>query len=328
MVVVFSFDWWWVVALLPLPLLVRWVLPSAPVRQEAALRIPFFDQLQDLPAANSRSLRAARWPLAALMWCALILAAMRPQWLGDVIDTPLTGRDLMLGLDISQSMRERDFQLGNKSVERLDAAKIVAAEFIAKRQGDRVGLILFGDNAQVQTPLTYDLETVQHFLRESIVGLIGRSTAIGDAIGLAVKRLRQRPAESRVFVLLTDGANTAGAVAPIDAARIAAENDVRIHTIGVGAEQVTVRGVFGPRVVNPSRSLDEETLTQIAALTGGRYFRARNTREMQEIYDEINRLEPSEIDGTQQRPMTELYIWPLATALLLSALIAWRRVTR
>jgi len=323
---VFSFEWWWLAALLPLRVLVRWVLPAAPARQEAALQIPFFEQLQQLPEAGSRSLRHGRWPLAVLMWCALILAAMRPQWLGEVIDTPLTGRDLMLGLDISQSMQERDFQLNNRSVERLDAAKIVAAEFIAKRQGDRVGLILFGDNAQVQTPLTYDLETVQHFLRESIVGLIGRSTAIGDAIGLAVKRLLQRPADSRVFVLLTDGANTAGAVAPIDAARIAAENDVRIHTIGVGAEQVTVRGVFGPRVVNPSRSLDEETLTEIAELTGGRYFRARNTREMQEIYEEINRLEPSEIDGTQQRPLTELYMWPLAASLLLSVLIAWRRM--
>jgi len=322
----FSFVWWWLVALAPLPLLVRWLLPPAPVRQEAALQIPFFKQMHDLPATNARSLRSARWPLAAMMWCALVLSVMRPQWLGDVIDTPLTGRDLMLGLDISQSMRERDFQLNNKSVERLDAAKIVAADFIAKREGDRVGLILFGDNAQVQTPLTYDLETVQHFLQESIVGLIGRSTAIGDAIGLAVKRLRQRPAESRVFILLTDGANTAGAVAPIDAARVAADNGGRIHTIGVGAEQVTVRGVFGTRVVNPSRSLDEETLTEIADLTGGRYFRARNTREMQDIYEEINRLEPSEIDGTQQRPLTELYMWPLALALLLSGLIAWRRV--
>ena len=322
----FSFAWWWLAALLPLPLAVRWLVPAAPTRQEAALQVPFFEQLQQLPDAGARSLRHGRWQLAVLMWCALILAAMRPQWLGEVIDTPLTGRDLMLGLDISQSMQERDFQLNNRSVERLDAAKIVAAEFIAKRQGDRVGLILFGDNAQVQTPLTYDLETVQHFLRESIVGLIGRSTAIGDAIGLAVKRLLQRPADSRVFVLLTDGANTAGAVAPIDAARIAADNDVRIHTIGVGAEQVTVRGVFGPRVVNPSRSLDEETLTEIAELTGGRYFRARNTREMQEIYEEINRLEPSEIDGTQQRPLTELYIWPLSAGLLFSVLIAWRRM--
>jgi len=315
------------VALLPLPLLIRWVLPTAPARQAAALQIPFFDQLQELPANSARSVRmGGRWLLAVLMWCTLILAAMRPQWLGEAIDTPLTGRDLMLGLDISQSMRERDFQLRGKSVERLDAAKTVAAEFIDKRQGDRVGLILFGDNAQVQTPLTYDLDTVQHFLHESIVGLIGRSTAIGDAIGLAVKRLRQRPAESRVFILLTDGANTAGAVAPIDAARVAAENDVRIHTIGVGAERVTVRGVFGPRVVNPSRSLDEETLTEIADLTGGRYFRARNTGEMQQIYEVINQLEPSEIDGSQQRPLSELFIWPLGFSLLFSALIGLQRV--
>jgi len=313
-------------ALLPLPLMVRWWLPAARARRQLALRVPFFDRLNELPgvASGSQLQRSSLW-LAAIMWCALVLAAMRPQWLGEVTDLPLTGRDLMLGLDISGSMRERDFQVRGKTVERLDAAKTVASEFIAKREGDRVGLILFGDNAQVQTPLTYDLKTVQHFLSESIVGLIGSSTAIGDAIGLAVKRLRQRPATSRVLVLLTDGANTAGAVEPVDAARVAAEHGVRIHTIGVGAERVTVRGIFGTQVVNPSRSLDEKSLREIADLTGGQYFRARNTAEMAKIYDLINELEPSEIDGVQQRPLDDLYIWPLGFALLLSSMLAWQR---
>ena len=263
--------------------------------------------------------------VSMLMWCALVVAAMRPQWLGELVDIPLTGRDLMLGLDISGSMREQDFEVRGRSVERMEAAKVVASEFVAQREGDRVGLILFGDNAQVQTPLTYDLDTVQHFIGESLVGLIGSSTAIGDAIGLAVKRLKERPAQSRVFILLTDGANTAGAVTPVDAARIASQYGIRIHTIGVGAEQVVVRDLFGSRVVNPSKALDEETLQEIADLTGGKYFRARNTREMVSIYDEINALEPSETDSLQQRPLKELYIWPLALAFVLSLLVALRR---
>ena len=318
----FSFHWWWMVAILPLPLVVRWLLPAVPARREAALKVPFFEALNQLPASG-QGLGGGAWKLivASLMWCLLVMAVMRPQWLGEPIDVPLTGRDIMLGLDISGSMRERDFQLNGRSVERLDAAKVVASEFIGQREGDRIGLILFGDNAQVQTPLTYDLTTVQHFLSESIVGLIGSSTAIGDAIGLAVKRLRQRPAESRVFILLTDGANTAGAVTPIDAARVAADSDIRIHTIGVGAEQVTVTGIFGTQVINPSKSLDEESLKEIASLTGGQYFRARNTKEMVEIYKLISELEPSEIEGVQQRPLSELFMWPLGFALLLSASI-------
>ena len=320
------FEWWWVLILWPLPFLLRWLLPVATRRRQAALRVPFFDQLHELPMSRRVAGRSnMRLLVSMLMWCALVVAAMRPQWLGELVDIPLTGRDLMLGLDISGSMREQDFEVRGRSVERMEAAKVVASEFVAQREGDRVGLILFGDNAQVQTPLTYDLDTVQHFIGESLVGLIGSSTAIGDAIGLAVKRLKERPAQSRVFILLTDGANTAGAVTPIDAARIASQYGIRIHTIGVGAEQVVVRDLFGSRVVNPSKALDEETLQEIADLTGGKYFRARNTREMVSIYDEINALEPSETDSLQQRPLKELYIWPLALAFVLSLLVALRR---
>ena len=169
----FSFAWWWMVAILPLPILVRWLIPAAPARQEAALKVPFYNALSQLQgSAGTGVTNRSWWWLSVFMWCGLVLASMRPQWLGEPIDIPLTGRDIMLGLDISGSMRERDFLLNNRSVERLDAAKVVASEFIGKREGDRIGLILFGDNAQVQTPLTYDLKTVQHFLSESIVGLI------------------------------------------------------------------------------------------------------------------------------------------------------------
>ena len=320
------FEWWWIVTIWPLPLLLRWTLPSATQRQQAALLVPVFEQLQSASSRkHGKRDSSLRFVLAMLMWCLLVVACMRPQWLGELADIPLTGRDLMLGLDISGSMREQDFEIRGRTVERMDAARVVASEFVAQREGDRVGLILFGDNAQVQTPLTYDLETVQHFITESMVGLIGQSTALGDAIGLAVKRLKERPADSRVFILLTDGANTAGAVTPIEAAKVALQFGIRIHTIGVGAEQVVVRDLFGSRVVNPSRALDEETLQEIADITGGKYFRARNTQEMVSIYDEINQLEPSEIGGLQQRPMSELYFWPLSLAMGLSVVLAWRR---
>lgn len=320
------FEWWWVVTLWPLPLLLRWTLPSAARQRQPALRVPFYDQLRNFSTKQGSTRDTSlRLILFLLMWCLLVLACMRPQWLGELTDIPLTGRDLMLGLDISGSMREQDFEVRGRSVERMEAAKVVASEFVAQREGDRVGLILFGDNAQVQTPLTYDLDTVQHFISESLVGLIGQSTAIGDAIGLAVKRLKERPAKSRVFILLTDGTNTAGAVTPLDAANVARQYGIRIHTIGVGADQVVVRDLFGARVINPSKGLDEETLKEISAVTGGKYFRARNTREMVSIYDEINTLEPSEIDSLQQRPMSELYYWPLSVAFLLSGYLAWRR---
>lgn len=319
------FEWWWIVTLWPLPLLLRWLVPAAKRRQKAALRVPFFDQLQQVSTKPGGTESPLKLLLAVLMWCLLVLACMRPQWLGEALDLPLSGRDLILGLDISGSMREQDFEVGGRTVERMEAAKVVASEFVAQREGDRVGLILFGDNAQVQTPLTYDLATVQHFISESLVGLIGSSTAIGDAIGLAVKRLKERPAQSRVFILLTDGANTAGAVTPIDAANVAKQYGIKVHTIGVGAEEVIVTDLFGSRVVNPSKALDEETLQEIADVTGGKYFRARNTKEMVKIYDEINALEPSEIDSLKQRPLDELYIWPLALAFLLSVYLAWRK---
>lgn len=323
-----DFAWLWSVCLLPLPWLLRRVLPAARVRREAALQVPFYDDLSRFGGAPAGSVRKPKvWRyLAVLLWFLLVLAAMRPQWLGEPVQMPLSGRDLMLGLDISGSMREQDFQVQGRVVSRLDAVKLVAKEFIRRRQGDRVGLILFGDNAYIQTPLTYDLQTVQHFLDESVVGLIGMSTAIGESIGLAIKRLRQRPQEARVFVLLTDGANTAGAVLPREAARFAAEQGVRIYTIGVGAEQVVARGVFGNRVINPSMALDEPLLQEVAQVTGGRYFRARNTGEMEEIYRQIDELEPTATDERSQRPLAELYVWPLALALALSALLGWLRI--
>lgn len=221
----------------------------------------------------------------------------------------------MLAVDISGSMGTEDLQLKGQIVNRLTVVKNVVSQFVVARDGDRVGLILFGTNAYLQAPLTFDLATVNRLLTEAPVGIAGGKTAIGDAIGLAVKRLRQRPDGDRVLILLTDGANNVGEVAPVKAAELATQEDIRIYTIGVGADEMrlpSIFGVFGSRVVNPSAELDEDTLTAIAEATGGRYFRAQNTAKLVEIYEIIDAMEPIEQDAETYRPTAALYHWPLA----------------
>jgi Ca-activated chloride channel family protein len=226
-------------------------------------------------------------------------------------------------------MQVEDMMVGQHTVSRIDAVKQVVGEFIERRRGDRLGLILFGSNAYVQAPLTFDRNTVQRFLREAQLGFAGRETAIGDAIGLAVKRLRDRPAESRVLILLTDGANNAGEVEPLDAARLAADNDVKIHAVGIGSDKMVVPGLFGSsfgsRVVNPSRDLDEPTLRKIAEITGGNYFRARDPAELVNIYQLLDALEPVEQEAQSYRPKKSLFHLPLALAFCLSVLLAYAR---
>jgi Ca-activated chloride channel family protein len=259
--------------------------------------------------------------LLAVVWTLTVFAAARPQFVGDAVALPVSGRDLLMAVDLSGSMEEQDFQLDGQWVDRLTATKAVAKEFIGKRVGDRLGLILFGREAYLQTPLTFDRTTVQTLLDESAIGLAGKETAIGDAIGLAIRTLDDAGVEEgrRVVVLLTDGANTAGAVDPLKAADLAAQRSVIIYTIGIGADALTVRSLFGLRQINPSADLDEETLSAIATMTGGRYFRARDTEEFAEIYALLDELEPAESDEAGFRPVTELFHWPLALALALAA---------
>ena len=313
-----QFDWPWVAVCLPLPLLARYFLAPLANAGGAALRAPFLREFEHGGGGRPRApaARGLLW-LAAVAWCLLIVAGMRPRWLGDFVELPLSGRDLMLAVDLSASMEEQDFVLRRQRVDRLTATKQIAAEFIDRRIGDRLGLILFGERAYLQTPLTFDRATVRTLLNEAMIGLAGRATAIGDAIGLAVKRLREQQAESRVLILLTDGANTAGAVEPLAAADLAARARLKIYTIGIGADASIMRSLFGSRRYNPARELDEKTLQAIAARTGGRYFRARDTDELRQIYRLLDELEPVEKDAQRFRPQTALYYWPLALALIL-----------
>ncbi|WP_425493552.1 vWA domain-containing protein [Marilutibacter chinensis] len=324
---------WWLLAL-PLPWLALWLLPA--VRSgAAALRFPHEARLRDIAGngARARPLRGPG-PLLWLAWALLCVAAARPQQLGEPVQPPQAGRDLMLALDLSGSMQEPDMSLGGRPVDRLTAAKAVLADFLDRRAGDRVGLLVFGRRAYALTPLTLDRESVRQQLQDSVVGLAGQETAIGDAIGLAVKRLREESGEEqrdedKVLILLTDGVNTAGLLDPRKAAELARDNGVRVHTIAFGGDGVM--SVFGFQLPMPGGGdeIDEATLQAIAEATGGRFFRARDTAQLAGIYAEIDRLEPVERPGPALRPRIERYVWPLAGAFalaLLSFLLAgWRR---
>ena len=310
-----SWEWPWVFILLPLPLLIRWLLPAGDAAPQA-IRVPFFDQLRQLHEQTEKS--AIRvWlqiALAVLIWLSLLIAAARPTWVGDPVPIPQDSRDLMLAVDISRSMQENDMRVNGGYATRVDAVKYVVGEFIQQRAGDRIGLILFGEQAYLQTPLTFDTKTVNQQLNEAQLGFAGDATAIGDAIGLAIKTLRDRPAESRILILLTDGTNTAG-TDPSEAMKIADEANIRIHTIGIGA----------PRRGRPSADIDERLLNNIATRTGGEYFRARDPQELQQIYAELDRLEPMPEEQTF-RPSRSLTYWPLGIALVLSAVMALFRI--
>lgn len=321
----FSLQWPILLLLAPLPLIARWWLPAID-ESAGAIRVPFFAALNQLDNHTNRSSTSARWIMILLwlIWLCLLLAAARPVWIGEPISIPQDRRDLMLAVDISRSMLEDDMLNGDRYIDRISAVKAVVSDFVEQRSGDRLGLILFGQQAYLQTPLTHDRETVKQQLQEALVGFAGRSTAIGDTIGLAIKRLRDRPAESRVLVLLTDGRNTIGAD-PLEAAVIADEAGIRIHTIGVGAKVKVIQDRLGrTRQRRVPQTIDEETLRFVAVRTGGQYFRAQDPQSLKEIYQELDKLEPNP-DQQTFRQQRSLLHWPLSGALLLSLLLLLKR---
>lgn len=313
--------WPWALILAPLPLLYRWLRKPVDIRIRA-LRAPLLAKAaaETTTTTTNRLRKSLLLSALWLIWLSALLAASRPIWIGEPVDLPTNGRDILLAVDISPSMERKDMRLNRKMVNRLVAVKAVVGDFVLERQGDRLGLILFGEKAYLQTPLTFDRKTMQTLLYEAQLGFAGNGTAIGDAIGLSVKRLQERPENHRVVILLTDGANNSGQLDPLKAAALASRANVKIYTIGIGAEVMESRSLFGTRTTNPSADLDEKTLKGIAEATGGKFFRARNPQELAEIYLELNRLEPIEQDAQTFRPIVALYHWPLALAFVISLL--------
>lgn len=311
----------WLLLALPLP----WLVPKARQLGGSALKLPALAKLGQAHSTGTTAPISVRL-LLLLTWVLLVLSASQPRWLGEPVTLPQQGRELMLALDLSGSMDIQDMELNGQRMTRLDAMKMVLRDFIAQRQGDRIGLILFADAAYQQTPLTFDLATVQQFLDDAVMGLVGQRTAIGEAIGLTVKRLNAYPSSNKVLILLSDGANNSGEIQPREALQLAKAAGIRIHTVGLGAEQMVQQSIFGQRIINPSHDLDEVLLREIAEQTGGRYFRARSPAELRQIYQLLDQLEPIEREQLTYRPQLSLLHYPLALALLCSFCLALRRV--
>tara|TARA_R110001583_G_scaffold2233_26_gene16515 strand:- start:1470 stop:2459 length:990 start_codon:yes stop_codon:yes gene_type:complete len=313
------FAWPWLLLLFPLPLLVYWLPKKNSNRTSAALIMPQLIESASIEV-TSRSNKKIPLVILSLCWLLAVLALSQPQWLGDAIDIPTEGREMMIAVDLSGSMQIEDMSLNGSTVNRLEMLKVVLGDFIKRRVGDRLGLILFADDAYMQTPMTFDRKTVKQMLDESVLGLVGRKTAIGDAIALAVKRFDAKQKSNKVLLLLTDGQNTAGKISPEEALELAVAKDITIYSIGIGADVMLQQSLFGTRRVNPSSELDEKTLTKLAKQTGGKYFRARDSQSMNQIYQLLDQLEPIEQEQQQMRPLTALFYWPLALALLISTL--------
>lgn len=314
----FEFEYWWVFLLLPLPLLVRYFL--SPKKQSfTQVWIPLADGLQQQKSVKSNPLISSI--IAWLLWLLLLTTVAKPIWYDQPIRIQQKSRDMILSLDLSGSMKEVDMSLNGTTVDRLTLVKSIVKDFVQQRKGDRIGLILFADHAYLQTPLTFDVETVSTMVDETEIGLVGNRTAIGESIAMAIKRFVENKNEQRVLILLTDGANTSGKIKPIAAAKQAAKNNIKIYSIGIGADQMIKRGFFGDQRINPSADLDEKTLTDIASVTNGQYFRARNQDDLQKIYDTINKLQPVDSEFLEFRPEKNLFFWPLSLAIAILLMV-------
>lgn len=316
-----EFSWWPIFILLPLPIIIHFFVPAKEKSAQAALYFPHITQVSQSTKVKTQG-SLLRVTFMSIVWITLVVAAARPIWFGEPISIPSEGRDLMLAVDLSTSMRQQDMVVGNSRVDRLEMVKSVMDDFIDRRVGDRLGLILFGDTAYLQAPLTFDRNIIKEFLDESVIGLVGDSTAIGDAIGLAVKRFTEKERSNRVLVLLTDGRNTAGNINIDQALNLATTNQVTVYPIGVGADSQVQNSVFGQRMINPSADLDERTLIKIAKDTGGQYFRAKSTEELAQIYTLLDMLEPIEGSAQTLRPREELFYIPLLVSAALAGLLA------
>lgn len=308
----YQLEYPWLLAVLPLPLLIWWLVPA--YREETvAVRIPFFGEVAEaagvVPTEGSIVPRTnwAQRLLAPICWLLIVLALARPQYVEPPITKTEPQRDLLLSLDLSQSMDTRDFRdPGGQMETRVDAVKQVVSDFVERRQGDRIGLVAFGDAPYPLVPFTLDHLTVQAMIEGALPGMAGPRTALGDSIGLAIKMFADSKAPEKVLVLLTDGNDTASRMPPGRAADIAKQNGIVIHTVGIGNPEATGED-----------KLDIDTLQKIAEATGGRYFFGQDQDQLAQIYATLDRITPANQTTLSWRPRIELFHYPLGAALLL-----------
>lgn len=315
-----SFAWPWAFLLLPMPLAVSLLLRR---RHVDAIAVP--PLLADsFAASGANSNMGPNWLLALLWvaWALLVGAIAQPSLIAGSAIYPATGRAMIMAIDLSSSMERKDFTLDGKAVDRLSALKPVARAFIEARKGDRIGLVLFGNEAFSAAPISYDLASISNALEESAIGMAGRATAIGDAIGLAIVKLKADPAPQKAIILLSDGTNNSGQAEPEDAAKLATQFGIRIQTIGMASESTGTAGM------DLSADLDEETLKRVAEASGGQFFRARTSGELQAVYDAIDEMERSEGEAPPTVPKLDIRNWlllPLAVLLAIAGFAVGRR---
>lgn len=308
----------WILWSIPLPWVLRWLLPQAKQALGPSLKVPFYQDLQHALKGKQKTIGQTNsfwwW---AIIWVLLAIAASAPRWVGEPRPLQREGRNIMMALDLSGSMEVDDMLLHGRPVSRLTVVKRAAEQFVKARAGDRIGLILFGSKAYLQTPLTYDRQTVLDRIQDATVGLAGKTTAIGDALGLSVKRLQDVPSKGRIIILLTDGVNNAGLLDPLPAAELAKKDGIKIYTIGLGSRTPTY-GMDPFVQMGPMADLDEKTLRQIAQMTGGRYFRATDPQSLNQVYNTINQIETIQQNQATVRPQIDYYPWFAAAAWLLA----------
>jgi len=309
---VYQLDHPWMLVLLPLPILVWWLLP--PYRESSdSVRLPFFGAVADAaglqPAAGAVVPRRnwVQWVLAPVAWTLVVLALARPQFVEPPIEKVQPARDLLLALDLSQSMDTRDFKRPDGTMDtRVHAVQQVVRDFVERRKGDRIGLIVFGDAPYPLAPFTMDHELVRLLIDESPPGMAGPRTALGDALGLAIKMFDDSKAQQKVLIALTDGNDTASKMPPSHAADIAKERGVVVHTVGIGDASASGED-----------KVDLDTLRSVAAATGGTFHFGADQRELEEIYATLDRITPQNQKTLSWRPRRELYMWPLGAALVI-----------
>lgn len=310
-----SFALPWLLLLLPLPFLVRWLAPAIAISRPALAVPPHLSAAaQD---AGGTDLRRGPW-LTVAAWVALIIALAGPQTQTISGIIPASGRDIVLVLDLSGSMMKEDFRLDGQPVTRLDAVKRTAAAFVAARRGDRIGLVIFGERAYFATPLTFDVDAVARAIDEAQIGISGRGTAISDGLGLAIKRLARSDEPTRVLVVLSDGVDTSGNVPAVAAARLAATHGIRIHSIALGPEDLE----------NQPKSrdaVDVATLRDIAAAANGESFRVRSSEDLERMAATLDRLEPNPSTRPPMRFTRPMWMWPAGFALVCLFAIGSRR---
>jgi Ca-activated chloride channel family protein len=317
--------------LLLLPFLVRLISPAVKGLHGDALKVPFLKDIEKINIKSGSIWRTAHSNSAFftkglffifVIWSLLVTAISRPQWLGEPIRIKNEGRDILMVMDISISMRETDFSYNNRRIDRLTAVKLAADDFVKQRTNDRIGLILFGTRAYLQAPITFDRNSVSEILWSMQAGMAGNSTAIGDALGLALKTLRESSSQNeKIIILLTDGENNDGSLAMSQAITLAKNENVKIYTLGVGSEDAVVASFFGVTISNPNSEIDEKSLKQLADETKGRYFRAADTAGLQKIYKEIDKLEPTDNEEQHIQEVKDLFYIPLFIALILGLLV-------